>query len=359
MGEARRRHVVDLLVVGLGPGGGSAAAVAAGAGLRVIGIDKKRELGQPVQCAEFIPNPMGGYAREGGVMVQRIVGMQTELPSSRRIGSGFPGLMIDRARFDQAIAGRARRAGASLWSGARLSALNTERREAEVRRADGTVVRIAFQVLIAADGPHSPVADSLGLTPLATVNTRQYTVPLLVPYADTDIFLSDAYPGGYGWLFPKGEVANLGLGADKRHADNLKIPLDRLHASLMLRGVVGRRILGRTGGSIPVGGMRSRLHHDSVVFVGDAAGLTHPITGAGIHAAVVSGEAAGQAANALLGGDTDALDDYEEDLRDQFQATLDRAVARRGELRAVWGTPAAHRDAVMRRGWIAFDEYFA
>ena len=59
MAEAQRRREVDLLIVGLGPGGGSAAASAAAAGLSVVGIDRKQQLGSPVQCAEFIPNPMG------------------------------------------------------------------------------------------------------------------------------------------------------------------------------------------------------------------------------------------------------------------------------------------------------------
>lgn len=359
MAEAKRRHEVDLLIVGLGPGGGSAAARAAAAGLSVIGVDRKRQLGNPVQCAEFIPNPMGGYARADGVLVQRINGMQTELPSHARVATAFPGLMIDRARFDQTIAARARQAGADLWSGACLVKLDPERSQAQVRCQNGALVGIGYRLLIAADGPGSAVAVKLGLTPLETVNTRQYTVPLRLPYGETDIFLSDDYPGGYGWLFPKGEVANLGLGADRHYDRDLKAPLDRLHASMVERGIVGRRILGRTGGLIPVGGLRSRLHWGAVVFVGDAAGLTHPITGAGIHAAVVSGEAAGEAARAWFDGDRAALDDYEEDMRDQFQVALDRAVARRRELATVWRTPTAGFDAAMRRGWIAFDEYFA
>jgi len=359
MAEAQRRREVDLLIVGLGPGGGSAAASAAAAGLSVVGIDRKQQLGSPVQCAEFIPNPMGGYAREDGVLVQRINGMQTELPSHARVATEFPGLMIDRARFDQAIAARARQAGAELWSGAGLVNLDPARNQAQIRRRNGGLESIAYRLLIAADGPGSSVAEKLGLTPLETVNTRQYTVPLRLPYGDTDVFLSDDYPGGYGWLFPKGEVANLGLGADRRYDRDLKGPLDRLHASMVERGIVGRRILGRTGGLIPVGGLRSQLHWGAAVFVGDAAGLTHPITGAGIHAAVVSGEAAGAAARAWLGGDHAALDDYEEDMRDQFQVALDRAVARRLELAAVWRTSMAGSDAAMRRGWIAFDEYFA
>ena len=49
---------VDVLVVGLGPGGGSAARTAAAGGLRVVGVDRRHRIGEPVQCAEFLPNPL-------------------------------------------------------------------------------------------------------------------------------------------------------------------------------------------------------------------------------------------------------------------------------------------------------------
>ena len=52
----------DVLVVGLGPAGGAAAAAAAKLGLRVVGVEKKRVVGVPVQCAEFIPLPLGRHA---------------------------------------------------------------------------------------------------------------------------------------------------------------------------------------------------------------------------------------------------------------------------------------------------------
>jgi flavin-dependent dehydrogenase len=95
-----------------------------------------------------------------------------------------------------------------------------------------------------------------------------------------------------------------------------------------------------------------------VLFVGDAAGLTHPITGAGIAAGVVSGELAGKAAAAWLEGDDDAFEDYEEDVRDQFETAVSRAVERRHELAQYWRTQAANEDATQRKGWIAFNEYF-
>ncbi|MEJ5211656.1 MAG: hypothetical protein WHV61_09535, partial [Burkholderiales bacterium] len=117
---------------------------------------------------------------------------------------------------------------------------------------------------------------------------------------------------------------------------------------------VAPTILRRTGGAIPVGGLRARLAVGRVLFAGDAAGLTHPVTGAGIAAAVISGERAGAAAADWLAGRTRALEDYEAELRDTFGVSLARAVTRR---RGLW--QAARRgDAEFRRGWTAFPEYF-
>jgi len=349
---------VDVLVIGLGPGGASAARTAAAAGLDVLAVEHKRVLGEPVQCAEFIPNPMGAYARDAPIRQQRITGMQSILPSGHTHTSDFPGLMIDRAEFDRALAREAEAQGATLWTGTRLLRLDPAPGIAVLRRAD-TEYSIRYRTLVAADGPHSTTAARLGLAPLEVVQTRQYTVPLRQAFNDTFIWLSDAYPGGYAWLFPKGDVGNLGLGLDTRLQPDLKGPLEQLHRQLIKAGWVGATVHRRTGGAIPVGGPRKPLFQDRIVFVGDAGGLTHPITGAGIAAAVISGEAAGQAAAAFLHGDPTAFADYDEAMQDQFGPALDRAVARRQALTPLWLTPAAAEDATQRRGWVAFDDYFA
>ena len=352
-----KRLETDVLVVGLGPGGSLAARTAAAAGAKVIAVERRREVGVPVQCAEFVPLPLGKYALASEVFRQHVSGMTTILPSGEKVVSDFPGIMIDRARFDQALARQAADAGATEMLETSLETVDPERSLARVSRGRERS-EIRFRVLVAADGPHSRVAQSLGLARLETVNTRQYTVPLLRRHAHTDIFLSTDYPGGYAWLFPKGGVANLGLGLDTKLAPDLKAPLDALHVQIAGTGLVGMDILGRTGGAIPVEGLRDRLVVGNALFVGDAAGLTHPITGAGIAAAVISGEAAGASIARLLDGEPDALADYEEDVRDQFQTTIDRAVARRRWMMQHWTRAAARGDALHRRGWIAFREYF-
>jgi len=403
------RQQVDVLVVGLGPAGGSAALAAAQAGLRVAAVERKKEIGMPVQCAEFIPLPLARHAQAEGVLQQHIQGMNSHLPSGHVDKSVSPGLMVDRAAFDQALARQAEQSGARLHLNSRLIELDGANSAAVVATPQGRI-RFDYRVLVAADGPYSFVARSLGLPRLDVVHARQCTVPLLeadklspspqlsptrgegdsLPLAYdsarasgrsgsesscgdggglgrggrlkatcTEIWLSPEYSGGYAWLFPRGGVANLGLGVDKRFAANPKALLDVLHRRLVSEGWVGETILRRTGGAIPVGGLRSSLVEGNVLFVGDAAGLTHPITGAGIAAAVASGERAGQAAAAwLLQQDGDALAAFEEDIRDQFGASLKRAAARRAWLGQYWGTPAAGEDRIHRRGWVAFPEYF-
>jgi len=352
------RQKVDVLVVGLGPAGGAAALAAAQAGLCVAAVERRKEIGVPVQCAEFIPLPLARYAVPEGVLQQRIQGMISHLPSGRVEKSDTPGLMIDRAAFDQALARQAEQSGARLYLNSRLVGLDSAGSSAIAVTPQGEI-RFDYRLLVAADGPHSLVARLLGLPKLETVHTRQYTVPLLEASEETEIWLSPDYPGGYAWLFPKGDVANLGLGVDKRYGADPKGLLDALHRKLVVEGRVGEAILHRIGGAIPVGGLRRNLVMGNVLFVGDAAGLTHPVTGAGIAAAVVSGELAGQAAAAwLIGCDDNALMDFENTIRDQFGAGLQRAVARRAWLGKYWGTPAASDDRVQRRGWVAFPEYF-
>jgi len=346
------RLETDVLIAGLGPAGGAAALAAAQGGLSVAVVERRQEIGIPVQCAEWIPLQLGRHAQAPGVLVQAIAGMASVLPSGAVTHSDTPGLMVERAAFDQALADAAGRAGARLHLHSTLRRLDPARSRAWIDTPEGPREYV-YKVLIAADGPYSTVARQLGLPRQAVVHARQYTVPLMRAAAETTVWLSGAYPGGYAWLFPKGEVANLGVGMDKRFSVDLKTPLEKLHRQLVAENIVGQTILGRTGGVIPVGGLRTDLTLGNIMLVGDAGGFTHPVTGAGIYAAVVSGERAGLAAVAWQRGDAGALAAFEGDMRDQFAVSLQRAVERRAEL-----VSSAHHEADLRRGWVAFPEYF-
>jgi geranylgeranyl reductase family protein len=355
MGAAR----VDVLVLGLGPAGASAAAQAARAGLQVLAVDRKREAGLPVQCAEFVPPLIGmEVSALRASTCQPIRGMATFVEGDAPdIQADFPGRMLDRAVFDAALVAQAQHAGARCRFGAGVRRVTAA---GSVELSDGEVLEAA--VIVGADGPRSTAGRAIGQLNTELVETRQITVALLQPYAATDIFLSADIPGGYGWLFPKGEVANLGAGVDPAHKARLKQIVARLHGALSDNGRVGREILRLTGGLIPVGGMLapwSVLGRTLVLLAGDAAGLANPVTGAGIASAVHSGNLAGSAAADWIAGDTTTGVQYQDELESVFKAALDRALARRRELAAALAAGELRRRQALRRGWVAYPEYWA
>lgn len=332
----------DVLVLGLGPAGASAAAEAARRGCKVVALDRKDEPGRPVQCAEFVPALID--ADLAGTVRQRIDAMATFVEDDAPdVQPDFPGHMLDRAAFDASLVSAAQRAGARIRFSCLVRHVSPD---GVVTLSTGETLRA--RVLIGADGPRSRAGKAIGRVNTELVETRQITVGLRQPHSATDIFLSAGIPGGYGWLFPKGEVANLGAGVSPPYKSRLKAIVSELHMNQA--GRLYREILGVTGGAIPVGGMLKpwgRLEETLVLLAGDAAGLANPVTGAGIAAAVHSGRLAGQAAAEA------APRDYEEELEDLYGAALERALRRRREL-----MNSTCGKAALRRGWIAYPEYW-
>jgi digeranylgeranylglycerophospholipid reductase len=350
---------VDLLVVGLGPAGSRAAWAAARAGLRVLAIDRRRRIGSPVQCAELVPALLRqDVANLGGAAVQGIDAMHTYIEDGTRdVTPHFPGAMIDRTCFDAALAHAASVAGAECRPGIALKLLDCE---GIAHLTEDAAVRA--RVIVGADGPRSRVGRALGRVNRALTEARQVTVALARPYRATDIFLSCTMPGGYAWLFPKGGLAHVGAGVESAARARLPHLLTTLHAKLVQEGRVGARILSRTGGAIPAGGMVdpvARMGRAAVLLAGDAAGLANPVTGAGISAAVQSGALAGAAAAAWIGGDTAALTQYAEELEALFGPALARAVERRRALLEARAEDRAITPEAQRRAWIAYPEYWA
>jgi len=350
---------VDVAVVGLGPAGASAAAIAAQAGLGVLAFDRKKTAGKPVQCAEFVPAMLGHEIGGIDAVAQQLIYRMRSFVEQQQPDEtpDFRGHMVDRERLDAQLVAQARAMGAKCEMAVGLAEIASD---GILETTDGQCYRP--RLLIGADGPHSKVGRAIGSRNVALVETRQITVPLLQPHDATDIFLRADIIGGYGWLFPKGDVANLGLGVLPQERARLKPLLDELHLALADQGRVGRDVLQHTGGAIPVGGMLKcvgALQGVPVLLAGDAAGLTNPITGAGIPAAIQSGMMAGAAAKAWFAGDAQALANYEEELEDLFQSSLARACLRRNELLAQYARSKQPDAAALRRGWIAYDAYWA
>jgi geranylgeranyl reductase family protein len=354
-GSRNRSKDWDVIVVGAGPAGSTAAFHLATAGARVLVIERRRRVGVPVFCAEHIPLSL---TREiyipSPCIAQRIEGMETHINGEVVARGANPALMIYRDVFDQLLAQRAVDAGAELHTMCRVVSME----EGGVRFVrDGRVHCEYAAFVIGADGPLSRVGRSMGMVNSTFVHAVQVEVPLVAPMNRCQVHFLEEWRGGYGWVFPKGDSANVGVGVRRPAGGPLTELLSSFLGSLLKRGILrGGRPLGRTGGLIPVGGPLERTACGNALLVGDAAGHTHPITGAGVVSAVTGGRLAAQCVLEAIGRGRRHLLRYEELWRDEFGAYLERGVRRRKEMEGMWGRLPLHR--VISRCWVAFQEYY-
>ncbi len=356
----------DVIVVGAGPGGCAAARFAAEDGARVLLLERQREVGRPVQCAEHVCTPVLAYLpHPEAVVVQGVEAMRSHVSGMQSVTTSSPGVIVDRALFDRQLAQAAVDAGAILLTGISVVGLGDD--------CNGTFVRICGRgvskndvrahVIIGADGPRSKVRRLSGPDDSAYLRTLQVQMPLRGGLSTSECYFREYIPGGYGWVFPKGEWANVGIGLELVHGVLPQDALARFVAELIAAGVVIEQRRCQTAGLIPVAGLE-RLRRGRVLLVGDAGGFCHPITGAGIGNAILSGELAGaaaaEAAKAAAAKNTlavdAAMDEYVLEATEMLGPALSHAVAKRRLL----STPFSGFDdwrTRTRDTWVAFDEY--
>ena len=345
----------DVLVVGAGPAGSAAARAAARQGVSVLLAERRRRVGVPVRCAEYVPLPVGKYLdlSNPAITVQPVRAMRTFLPAADPKENFFSGAMIRRDRFDQELVRQAVEAGARLVTG-----LQVYRRTPEgIRAWDGHgEVFIRSRVIVGADGPCSQVARWMGQPPGPFLAAAQVSLKLARPLDHTRVYFDPRIPGGYGWVFPKGDRANLGVGLEAGHSRSLTKILDGFKRERREEGLVEAAEQPAGGGLAPVGGLKD-LWLENMILAGDAAGTCHPISGAGVGNALISGEMAGAAAaEAAIRGKSGPLKQYRDELQALLGPSLSRAAAKRQTMIRNWNRPDFGE--LIRRNWIAFREYY-
>ncbi|MCF8128011.1 MAG: NAD(P)/FAD-dependent oxidoreductase [Deltaproteobacteria bacterium] len=346
-----------ILVIGGGPAGCAAAISAAKRGMNVLVVEQRAKIGVPVQCAEYIPALLVGKLNLGtGFVVQKVSQMRTILPDGTRTDMAAPGFMIHRDRFDQTLAREARNRGTEFLLSARAVERTEDGSVVVKERRTGKTVLVSPKIIIGADGPRSKTAQWCGVSKRVFLPAVQYQMALHSPMNRTEVYLSPDYYGGYAWLFPKGETANVGLGIKRQNGarSGLHTLLDEFVEKLKRDGRIKGRPLGSTGGSIPASPPESAVY-GNILLAGDAAGHTHPITGAGIFAAVSAGKMAGRwAAEAISANNLEILKKYDHEWRFLFADTLNRAKERRQMMEREWNR--FHQ--IIKSCWIGFREYY-
>ncbi len=347
----------DIVVIGAGPAGSSAAHAAAQWGAKVLFIDRRQRIGIPVQCAEFVPQWISRHASfSSACVVQTVDKMVTHLPDGTSYEMKSPGYMLDRSLFDKELAASAILSGGKISIETRAVGLSPE--GLTVERGSKREL-IHSKVFIGADGAHSSIARSAGQTPLKTVLALQYEVVMPEPQNHVDVYFHKDYEGGYAWFFPTGRTANVGMGIIAQKTALLLERMDHFLDYLVGSRKLSRlEIVAKTGGPIPCEKPR-RTVFDNILLVGDAAGHAHSITGAGVLNAVIAGDIAGRtAAEAVERGNLQHLQNYEAECEDAFGKSLAYGALKREFLEKNWNQLGIDFERLIRRTWVGFKEYY-
>lgn len=339
----------DVVVVGAGPAGSTAALYAAKNGASVLLLDKKREIGSPIQCAGFLPDASEVQAllREAKLpdtlknypdscVLQRIDTQRIVTPNCNIKEFAVRGAVLDRRRYDQFLAEQAARAGAELMIKTRVTKIDET--TVEISGVFGKYT-IKAKAIIGADGPNSLVAKSKGF---ALPGSRETSVALEYQIRNVDIdpsslemyFGKDFVPGGYAWIFPEGQDrANVGIGIRSGMAEKGTSAKEYLHRFMREHPLAGPKlknciIMNVIAGIIPVNGAPERTATENTLIVGDAAGHIFATNGGGIPPAMIAGKVAGETAAEFAAGKC-RLEEYDSRWRAQFGSALETSVQAR------------------------------
>jgi geranylgeranyl reductase family protein len=360
----------DVVVVGAGPAGAAAGITLARGGRRVVVVDKARfprdkccgdglttDALRRLEGLGFQPSMVPSWRDVDAAWVRSPNGRVAEFPFPR--GAGEFGAVAPRVELDAALVELARRTGADVYDGHGLVACATESDRVIVTVAGLGQIRARYA--IGADGMWSRLRKLIGLSEPGYLGEwhafRQYVDGVSGSAADRlwVWFEPDLLPG-YAWSFPlPGGRANVGFGVLRQPGRTVQ-DMKRTWPDLLARphvaealGPVARPVGGHKAWPIPARVDRRSLGTGRVLFVGDAAAATDPMTGEGIAQALESGVLAAEAildAGALR--PDVALARYERAVRRGLVPDHRMARALQHVLRREWGARAAVRIAGAR-----------
>ncbi len=297
----------DVVVVGAGPSGATAAEDLARSGHSVAFIDRE---GRIKPCGGAIPPRLiADFHIPDEQLVAKVNTARMISPTQRHVDipieNGFVG-MVDREHFDEFLRVRAKEAGAHRYSGT-FTRIERDENGTHVAYRDkisGNEMKLTAKLVIGADGARSNVARAEIKDGDKIPYVIAYHEIIEAPEANAVydpqrcdvIYDGRISPDFYGWVFPHGGQASVGMGSMIKTVDVKKATAELRAAS----GLTDCKTIRKEGAPIPLKPLDRWDNGKDVVLAGDAAGVVAPSSGEGIYYAMVGGRVAATAAAATL-----------------------------------------------------------
>lgn len=297
----------DVVVVGGGPSGATAAEDLARSGHSVAMIDRD---GRIKPCGGAVPPRLiADFLIPEDMIVAKIQTARMISPTQRHVDipieNGYVG-MVDREHFDEFLRTRAKDAGAHRYTGT-FTKIERDADGTHVLYRDkvsGNEMRLTTKLVIGADGARSNVAKAEvpggDKIPYVIAYHEIIEAPAKTESYDParcDVIYDGAIsPDFYGWIFPHGNQASIGMGSMLKSVD-VKVATAALRETA---GLTDCKTIRKEGAPIPLKPLDRWDNGSDVVLAGDAAGVVAPSSGEGIYYAMVGGRVAATAAAATL-----------------------------------------------------------
>jgi digeranylgeranylglycerophospholipid reductase len=383
----------DILIIGGGPAGLIVAREAARArrDLSIVLLERDDAVGTPVRCGEGVGSAglseflapvldsadaatgsdgATSYAPWISRRITRVV-FRSPNGSTVRVAEGDVGYILDRSRFEPAIAEQAAAAGAQIRTRVEATAMRREPNAWRVTvRSDAGAHDIRARIVVGADGVESAVGRWAGIDTRVRSRDMESCAQYVIDDVDIDAeaivlhFGDRVAPGGYAWVFPKGQrSANVGLGVLGLRAENRSAVAwldDYVEAHFPNAATTHRTV-----GGVIAAATIARTFADGLILCGDAAHMINPLSGGGIVNAMKAGRLAAETAveavrandtsaarletyhmrwMRLLGDDhvrfhqlKEALGRFDDGFYDRLAATVNRIPESRRTLRRIFG----------------------
>lgn len=330
----------DVIVVGAGPAGSIAARTAAEKGCSVLLVEKRQEIGDPVRCGEacnkniiksFIDLDQSWISAE-------IDNIRIFSPDGTVINMGSnnekSGIILERKIFDIALAQSAGNAGVDICTKTSAIGLLKDNDFVSGIRARflGEETEIRSKIVVGADGVESKIGRWAGIDTTLKLRDVETCAQFLMTNVDIhqnfcDFFVgNEVAPGGYAWVFPKGErKANIGVGVIGNRTNEMR-PIDCLK-KFIDKNFPNGKVIGLIAGAVPLRGSINKTVANGLLLVGDSARQADPLTGGGIDNSLLCAKIAGDViAEAIVKNDnsTKILNRYEKEWKHTIGGTIDK-----------------------------------